>query len=194
MKLLLVKHSNSNHNADQMSDEWVLTDEGMERCKTLATHISPYHPRRLFASTLIRTQQTAQAVSKELGDIPIIKNALLEEHSRKSNAPYGTVEEFYARVKGMFEHRDSLIFGDETANQALNRFNQGVEAVLNQVDPDENIVIIAHGTVNSLFTAQHNDIDIYNLWFKLKMPSIILLDLPSFALDSVIYDAGIPTL
>ncbi len=51
--------------------------------------------------------------------------------------------------------------------------------------------MIAHGTVNSLFTAQHNDIDVYDLWLRLKLPSIVILDLASFQLDDVIEDAGI---
>jgi len=192
MKLLLVKHSNSNHNPHQPSYEWALTDEGIARCKPLATHIAPYHPRQLFASTMPRAQQTAQLVSAEFDNIPIIENPLLEEHSRKSNAPYTTVEAFRDNLKQLFAQPDTLIFGDETANQALHRFNQGVDSVLKQADTDENIVIIAHGTVNILFTAQHNAIDNYDLWTRLKLPSIVVLDLPSFTLDSVIEDAGIP--
>lgn len=193
MKLLLVKHSNSNHNPSQLPHEWGLTEEGIARCQPLATHIAPYHPRQLFASTMLKTQHTAQLVSHELDNIPIVENPLLEEHSRRSNAPYGTVKTFHARVKQMFEQPDALIFGDETASEALQRFSQGIDAVLKQVDSDENVVIIAHGTVNVLFTAQHNKIDIYDLWLRIKLPSIIVLELPSFTLDSVIYDAGIPT-
>lgn len=191
MKLLLVKHSNSNHNPHQLSHEWGLTDEGIKRCQPLATHIAPYKPRRLFASTMQKAQHTAQLVSQELDNIPIIENPHLEEHSRKSNAPYGSNETFHRLVRQMFEQPDMLIFGDETANQARQRFSEGVEAVLKQTDPDENIVIIAHGTVNALFTAQHNTIAIYDLWIRLKLPSIIVLDLPSFTLDTVIEDAGI---
>ena len=192
MKLLLVKHSNSNHNPHQPAHEWGITDEGIARCKSLSTHIVPYHPRRLFASTMQKAQRTAEMVSAELNDIPIINNPLLEEHSRQSNAPYGTIEEFHDNLKQLFAQPDTLIYGDETANQALRRFSQGVESVLKQADADENVVIIAHGTVNVLFTAQYNDINRYDLWLRLKLPSIIVLDLPTFTLDSVIDDAGIP--
>ena len=191
MKLLLVKHSNSNHNADQTAREWGLTDEGIARCKPLASHIAPYKPQRLFASTMLKTQQTAHYAAQELDNIPILSNPLLEEHNRQSNAPYGSLEGFRLRIKQMFEQPDDLIFGNETANQALQRFGQGVDEALKQANSGENVVIIAHGTVNVLFTAQYNDIDIYDMWLKLKLPSIIVLDLPSFALDTVIYDAGV---
>lgn len=190
MKLLLVKHSNSNHNPHQPSLEWELTEQGVARCQQLAQHLRPYQPQRLFASTLIRTRQTAQHVSQELDNVPIVLNPLLQEHSRKTNAPYGNVEDFRASVRQMFAQPNKLIFGDETASQAQQRFNQGVQECLLQRQEDENIVIIAHGTVNTLFTAQYNDIDSYDLWSSLKMPAIIVLDLPTFTLDTIIEDAG----
>lgn len=191
-KLLLVKHSNSNHNAHQPSHKWELTPEGIQRAKILATHLKPYAPKKLFASTMPRAIDTAKLAGGEIGDIPIIENPLLEEHSRKSNAPYGTVEDFRDRVRRMFEHPDDLIFGDETANQARERFSQGIAQIMGDVPQDEHIIVIAHGTVNSLFTAQHNKIDIYDLWSRLQLPSIIVLDLPTFTLETVIEDAGIP--
>jgi len=191
MKLLLVKHSISNHNPHQPAHEWGLTDEGVIRCQALATHLAPYHPRRLFASTMPKALHTAQEVSQAFDNIPVIENLLLEEHSRKSNAPYGSTETFHALIKQMFEQPDTLIYGDETANEALHRFSRGIDAVLKQADADENVVVVAHGTVNTLFTAHHNTIDSYDLWLRLKLPSVIVLDLPSFTLKSVIDDAGI---
>ena len=191
MKLLLVKHSISNHNPHQPAHQWGLTDEGIKRCQILASYIAPYHPRSLFVSTMPKARHTAQEVAKALDNIPIIESSLLEEHSRQSNAPYSTLETFHANIQQMFEKPDSLIFGDETANEAFDRFSRGVSTILKQTSDDENVVIIAHGTVNALFTAKHNKIDIYDLWLKLKLPSILVLDLPSFTLDTVIEDAGI---
>jgi len=192
MKLLLVKHSNSNHNPNQRPQDWALTEEGITRCKPLADHIAPYAPRRLFSSTMLKARHTAELATQVLGGLPIIENALLQEHSRKSNAPYGTAEEFRSRIRTMFEQPDGLVFGDETANEAQQRFSNGVNVVLQQANADENVVIIAHGTVNTLFTALHNDIDPFDLWSRLGLPSIIVLDLPTFRLESVIEDAGIP--
>lgn len=192
MTLILVKHSNSNHNAHQPSHEWELTQEGRTRCQPLAHHLKPYQPTRLFASNLPRTIQTAQLVAQELDNIPIIENPLLQEHSRISNAPYGTADEFRQKIEQLFAQPDTLIFGDETAHQAQARFSQGIQECLIEATPDENIIVIAHGTVNVLFTALYNPINSFDLWQRLKMPSIIILDLPSYALHTVIEDAGIP--
>ena len=60
-----------------------------------------------------KAQHTAKLVAEELGDIPIIENAKLGEHSRKSNAPYGSIEDFHNRIRRMFDHPDDLIYGDE---------------------------------------------------------------------------------
>ncbi len=192
MKLLLIKHSNSAHNAHQPPHEWLLTEEGILRCKPLAQHIAPYNPKRLFASTMPKASNTAELVAAELDGIPVILEPQLQEHSRKSNAPYGTVSDFQSRMKQLFAQPDELIFGDETANQALGRFTSGVNHIIKQAQPDENIVIIAHGTVNTMFTAAHNTIDSFELWSQLALPSIIVLDLPTFKLRTLVEDAGIP--
>ena len=190
-KLVLVKHSNSNHNPNQIPFAWKLTSEGIARCRPLAAHIAPYQPKRLFCSSMPKATQTAQYVSQALDDLPIIENRLLAEHSRKSNAPYSTLENFQARIKRLFEEPDQLVFGDETANQASERFHRGIKTVLEQAESKENVVVIAHGTVNVLFTAQYNKLNRYDLWLRLKLPSMIVLDLPDFRLNQVIEDAGL---
>jgi len=191
-KLVLVKHSNSNHSPRQAPSDWELTAEGIARCQPLAARLAPHQPLRLFCSSMPKALQTAQHVSQSLGHLPIIQNPLLAEHSRQSNAPYGALEDFHARIQRLFAQPNQLVFGDETANQASARFHRGIQRVLEGAEPAENIAVIAHGTVNVLFTAQYNQLNPYDLWRRLKMPSIIVLDLPSFRLRQVIEDAGSP--
>jgi len=191
-KLLLIKHSTSNANPDQPAHTWGLTQEGVQRARVLATHIQPFAPTQLSSSTMPKALHTAQLVSQQLDDLPIVQNPHLGEHSRKSNAPYfESIEEFQNTIKHMFDQPNDLIYGDETAYQARDRFIHGIEQIVRSTSPEENIAVVAHGTVNMLFTAKHNDIDTYALWARLKLPSIIILNLPAFALESVIEDAGI---
>ena len=189
-QLILVKHSNSNHSPDRAAADWQLTAAGIDRCKPLAAHLAVYRPRRIFSSPMPKALQTAKSVAIELDDLDIVENQLLAEHSRLSNAPYETLESFHARMKLLFAQPDERVFGDESANQASERFHRGIEAVLGQAKTGENIVIIAHGTVNTLFTARYNALNSYDLWLRLKMPSMIVLDLPDFRLNKVIEDAG----
>ena len=156
--LVLVKHSNSDHNAKQEPGAWVLTEDGVRRCKPLANHLQPYLPQRLFSSPMPKALQTAQNVSRELEEIPIVEILSLAEHSRRSNAPYGSVADFNSRMKRFFEAPDALTFGDETANQARDRFQRGIENAMAKANIAENIVVIAHGTVMVLFAAHYNSL------------------------------------
>ncbi len=190
-KLVLVKHSNSNHNPAQPAQDWELTPEGYERCKPLAKRLATYRPRRLFCSSMPKALQTARSVAEDLENIPVIERPLLAEHSRRTNAPYGSVAAFDAHIRQLFETPDELVFGDETANQARQRFQRGILSLLEIADPAENIVVLTHGTVAVLFAAQYNTIDSYDLWRKLKMPSFIEMESPDFRICRVIEDAGI---
>lgn len=188
--LVLVKHSNSDHNAKQEPGDWVLTEDGVRRCKPLANHLQPYYPQRLFSSPMPKALQTAQNVSHKLEGIPIVEIPSLSEHSRRSNAPYGSLADFNARMKRFFEAPDALAFGDETAKQAKDRFQRGIEAVMAAANIAENIVVIAHGTLMVLFATHYNSLDPFDLWQRLKLPSMLVLDLPDFRISKVIEDAG----
>lgn len=128
---------------------------------------------------------------RSLENIPVIESPLLAEHSRRTNAPYGSVAAFDARIRRLFDAPDELAFGDETANQARQRFQRGILSLLEIADPTENIVVLTHGTVAVLFAAQYNTIDSYDLWRKLKMPSLIEMESHDFRICQVIEDAGI---
>ena len=189
-ELVLVRHSNSDHNAVQAAADWSLTAEGLRRCQPLARHLAPYQAQRLHSSPMPKAMQTAKGVAQRLGNLPIHECPLLAEHSRESNAPYGSAADFDARMKRLFAAPDELIFGDETADQAKQRFQQGVNTILAGADSAENVVVVSHGTVMVLFVAQYNPINSYSFWKRLKMPAVIALDLPDFRIRNVIEDAG----
>ncbi|MCE2473680.1 MAG: histidine phosphatase family protein [Anaerolineae bacterium] len=190
-QLVLVKHSNSDHNPLQPAADWPLTAEGLRRCRPLAQHLKPYRAKRLYSSPMPKAIQTAKRVALELNDVPLSECPLLAEHSRQSNAPYGSLAEFHARMKRLFPAPNELAFGDETAEEAKHRFRRGIESILESSTKAENIVVISHGTVIVLFAAQYNPIDSFQLWQSLKMPSLVVLDLPDFRISKVIEDAGI---
>ena len=135
--LVLVKHSNSDHNPNQAAADWPLTAAGLRRCQPLARHLAPYQAKRLYSSPMPKALQTARRVARELDDIPVSKCPLLAEHSRQSNAPYGTIADFNARMTRLFAAPNELAFGDETANQAKLRFLRGIESILENTNSAE---------------------------------------------------------
>ena len=81
-------------------------------------------------------------------------------------------------VQEFFNKPDVLIFGKETAGQALGRFREAVDSVLRLYE-DQVILIVSHGTVISLYTSWLTGCDGYLLWRDLGLPSFVVLDLQS---------------
>ncbi len=138
-----------------------------------------YDLAHIVASTEGKASETARLVAAEL-NLPCHTANNLHEHDR-SGEPFNSPEQFQQLVRDFFACPDQLIFGNETANEALARFAQAVEHVLAEYATG-NVAIVAHGTVISLFVAAHNRIDPFVLWQRLAMPSFVVLSVPQFAL------------
>ncbi len=70
-----------------------------------------------------------------------------------------------------------MVLGKETANQAVERFSKALTSV--EVEhPDKNIVVVAHGTVITLFVEKFNDLEAFSFWRELDLPSFVVLSLP----------------
>ena len=174
--LLLVKHSSPEVVEDVPAREWVLSGIGKVRAEKLAEQLRSYKPEIIVSSVEPKAIQTAEIVARRLAlENKVFEN--LQEHDRR-NSSYHSKDEFRRLVQEFFFQPDKLIFGSETAVQALDRFRTAVEIVLNQFD-NKVIVIVAHGTVISLFAEWLTGCDGYDLWQKLDLPSFVIIDLQS---------------
>ena len=81
----------------------------------------------------------------------------------------------------MFARPAELVLGDETAVEAGQRFASAVEAVLDQYR-DGDVVVVAHGTVITLYVSATNDVEPFQFWSKLGMPSYVVLSTPEMEL------------
>jgi broad specificity phosphatase PhoE len=93
--------------------------------------------------------------------------------------------DFEQAVAAFFARQDALVFGEETAAQAGARFNTAVQTVLASY-PGKNVAIVAHGTVITLFAAQHTGIAPLPFWKRLGMPALVVFALPDLRLLEVI--------
>ncbi|MCX6020722.1 MAG: phosphoglycerate mutase family protein, partial [Chloroflexi bacterium] len=100
----------------------------------------------------------------------------LHEHDR-TNVGFLSDAEFDAAVAAFFDRPDELVLGRETANEALARFSRAVQGALARW-PAGNLVIVAHGTVISLYVAAVAGLDARALWKRLGLPSFVVLALP----------------
>ena len=174
--LILVKHSLPEIVENVPAREWKLSADGRTRCKRLAERLAEYQPTQIISSLEPKAKETAELVAKELG---LATSAVegLHEHER-SKAGYLSKEKFEETVCEFFAQPDTLVFGNETANQAYQRFRTAINSILKKY-PDQTVVVAAHGTVISLYVSRLTGVSDLMLWKELGLPSFVVLDLES---------------
>lgn len=169
--LILVKHSLPEIVEDVPARDWKLSEEGRVRAQRLAEKLIQYQPEVVVSSVELKAQETARILTENFGlGFHVVDG--LHEHERK----YLSKDEFETAIREFFEKPDVFVFGSETAKDALLRFRQAVDSALNSYD-DKSILIVAHGTVISLFVSWLTGCDGYHLWSELGLPSFVVLDL-----------------
>jgi len=177
--LILVKHSLPKIIKDVPAREWKLSIEGQKKAEKLAERLVQYQPDFLVSSDEPKAIETAEIIGSILG-LSCLVISDLHEHDR-GQSPLYSMDEFQSLVKKFFDNPDILVFGSETANQALARFRESLLSVLD-FNIDKNIIVVSHGTVISLFVSWLTGMDGYDLWKDLGLPSFVELDMRSRAI------------
>ncbi len=172
--LILVKHSLPEIVEGLPAREWKLSDGGRIRAQELAERLSEYQPEIIVSSAEPKAKETAEIVAGRHNlEIHIADG--LHEHDR-SKTTYLSRDEFQAAMHEYFEKSDMLVFGIETADETYARFYQAVRSILD-CHPNETVVIVAHGTVISLFVSRLTGISDFLLWKELGLPSFVVIDI-----------------
>ena len=171
--LILVKHSLPEIQQSLPAKEWKLSEEGFRRAERLAERLIQYQPEILISSTEPKALGTAGILSEKFNlKLQIVDG--LHEHDRRS-APYLSRDDFENSVRTFFANPDQLVFGNETANEAYERFAQAVYSILESYQ-NKTVVVVAHGTVISLFVSRLTGISGWSLWQELGLPSFLVID------------------
>lgn len=181
--LILVKHSLPLIEPNVPGPKWNLSDEGRLRCSALADRLSKYAPSQIACSTEPKAAETAELVAAHLG-IEVRQQPDLHENDR-TGLPYLSNDEHLNLFRRFFSSPDEQVIGLETASRARKRFEAAVADVL-KTSPAGNIVIVAHGTVISLFVEARTGVDGFELWRQLDCPSYVVLSLPDFGLEETV--------
>ena len=182
--LILVRHSISAPNPDVDARNWALTNAGQDLCLPLANQLAKYQPDIIITSDEPKAIETGRITGTHL-DISVHEMENLHEHERLGVPWFDSVDAFNTAVEQLLVQPELLVFGQETAIQALKRFSKAVDEVL-AFYPEQNVVIVTHGTVMSLFIGQCAEIDPYPFWRRLGMPAFAVIDLPDFTLTRVV--------
>jgi len=182
-KLILIKHASPLVDANVPSEQWELSQEGRSRCAALAGALRPYSPAVIVSSSEPKAEQTAQLVAAELG-VGVEKGDDLYEHDR-SNVPHMPGREFISMMELLFRRPGELVLGDETADEAADRFEQAVQQAL-AAHPDGNVAIVSHGTVIALLLARRGAGRGFQTWREMGLPSFAVLEVPGFKLEKMV--------
>jgi broad specificity phosphatase PhoE len=180
-KLFLIRHAQPEITPGTPPRLWPLTAEGREDAQQLARCFAgDDQPALLYTSPERKAQETAQLIAHHL-NLPLETVADLREHERE-HTPFLGKEVWEKTLSAFFSRPSEIIFGDESAHQALQRFNAAVEKIVASA-PSGNLALATHGTVMTLFVTSHNpQIDALAFWHSLQLPDLVVLTLPDFRL------------
>ena len=181
--LILVKHSLPEILPTLPANQWHLSEAGRARCGLLADQLAIYAPAILVSSPEPKALETAQLVAQRMHTRVQVVDGL-HEHDRSNTAWLGP-EQFDGAVAAFFQHPEVLVLGRETARQAAERFARSV-ATVTSWSTEQNIVVVTHGTVLSLFVACATGLEPFALWKRLGLPSFVVLRWPQLELLSVV--------
>ena len=175
--LALIRHAAAQIEPDLPAAEWRLSANGRALTRQLAPQLIPWRLNRIITSVEPKAVETGQILAEELG-LPRQTAVNLHEHDRQGTPYFARHEDFVAAVTRFFTHPDELVLGRETAVQARDRFVTAVNRLLT-AHPQENLAIVAHGTVITLYICHANSgIDPVTFWQKLTTPAVLILSLP----------------
>jgi broad specificity phosphatase PhoE len=177
--LILTRHSLPEIVPGVPASHWRLSDEGRCRCEALADRLTSYQPAVIVASVEPKAVETGQLLAAHL-EAPMDTAEGLHEHDR-SNVGFLSTEAFQAAVATFFVQPEDLVLGRETAAQARRRFMKAIHGLLEHY-PGGNVLIVAHGTVISLFVAACAGVEPFPFWQRLGLPSYVALSVPDYTL------------
>ena len=154
--IITIQHTQSVHHTNGMVGSWTdwdLSELGRQQADNIGRNLVDYTggaPFVLYSSDLKRAAQTAQAVGKHLGLTPILRTELREGNLGKACGK--SVQWLRENLEQPEKTVDDRLFSDGESrrdiwNRLLPFFNEIME------NHEENIIIVSHGDLLSLFNA-----------------------------------------
>jgi broad specificity phosphatase PhoE len=186
-RLILVKHAMPIIDPALSAANWALSPEGRVQSLRLAERLRTYCPEAVVSSQEPKARETAEILAQHL-DLSLSVVHDLHEHDRRGVPLLGKLE-FQMAVSEFFANPRTLVFGRETADEAYARFRVALSAAASK-SQSQTLVIVAHGTVISLFVSRETGVEPYTLWQRLGLPSFVVISWPRVELLEVVGRIG----
>lgn len=152
MRLILVRHGQTQSNVDHVIDTATpgpsLTNLGREQADALPGALAAERIDALFVSTLVRTQQTAAALSAVRGLTPQIRAGIREieagilEGKKDRTSVHDFVSTELAWVRGDLDRR---MPGGQDGHETLGRFDEVVAEA--EATGGDSVLFVSHGSM-----------------------------------------------
>lgn len=161
--IITIQHTQSVHHTNGMVGSWTdwdLSDLGKEQAERIGKNLAAElgeDKYEMYASDLIRAKHTAEIVAKHLNIEPILSDALRE---RNLGAAVGkSVQWLRENMECQETTVDDKMFRDaESRRDVWNRLLPFFSEIMNS--ERENIIIVSHGGVLSIFNIMWLGLDI----------------------------------
>jgi probable phosphoglycerate mutase len=183
--VLLARHGETTWNRDGRVQGWAptpLTERGHDQAAALAAHLaSGYEVDRLVSSDLRRARETARYVARETGVDPVAEPAWRERdfgclQGLSASELFDDYPE-YALSRSGAAAATARPDSGETLIETRDRVLAGWERLHDDVDPDETVVVVAHGGPIRLLLGSLLDYDVVD--------SILEVDQDNCALNEI---------
>ena len=178
-ELILIKHAMPTIDPAAPSRFWRLSDEGRAASVRMGQRLARLAPAAIVSSDEPKAVETASIISQALGLAPAVDADLGE--TKRETVPFQDRETFEAGIARFFDEPSSLVFGEETGNEAFARFSAAIDRRARWAP----LVVVAHGTVISLYVSRRGGGEAMELWRSLGLPHALVLGADGRVIDSI---------
>ncbi len=183
-QLLLVRHSRPCISDDMSYRDWPLSDEGRKLAVGAAEFIAEFRPSRICSSDERKALETARVIGQHCG-VEVEVEPDLREHDR-TGVPWRDSATRQRELKALFANPGDVVFGHESASQALRRLTAAINRVA--VRTPGPWVLVTHGTIMALYLAKLTGRAPMEIWSCLRMPTVAWVDCSNHRLVNLVTD------
>ena len=167
MKMIItIQHTQSIHHTNGMVGSWTdwdLSELGIQQAKRIGEKLKVELADRelvMYSSDLKRAKQTAENVGEYLGISPVLRTELRERNLGRCCGK--SVKWLRENLEKQERTIDDRLFSDaESRRDEWNRLKPFFEEVMG--NEEENIIIVSHGDLLSVFNAMFLGLDVESL-------------------------------
>lgn len=161
--IVTVQHTQSVHHTNGMVGSWTdweLTETGKQQADNIGGKLKSELEGKdfiIYSSDLLRARQTAEIIAEHLGITPILRTELRERNLGKCCGK--SVQWLRDNLECQEKTVDDKMFSDaESRRDEWNRLKPFFDSIME--DDSENIIIVSHGDLLSVFNTMFLGLDI----------------------------------